>query len=156
MISAETSYDVWQYLFKTYANPSRARIRVCGSLFLKPQKVTQSITNIISSYIKHLSDQLAATWIIIDDDELALYIFNGVTVENKWITDSLWSRESIVPKELPTLYDPANLLSQGITVSLRSHESTVPRNYWLSTIPWIYHLLRRDPCKTDRLWYSLL
>ena len=57
VISADTSFVIWQYLYKTYAKPSRTRLMSLRESLAKASKGMHSIT-LYLQYIKHLCDQL--------------------------------------------------------------------------------------------------
>nr|XP_016509661.1 PREDICTED: uncharacterized protein LOC107827114 [Nicotiana tabacum] len=100
-----------QYLNKTYAKLSRARLMRIREILSKASKGIQSITYDLQ-FIKHLCDQFAVAGSPLDDDEIALHVFNGLPSKYKGLTYFLYSRDT--PISFDEIY--AKLVDYEITL----------------------------------------
>nr|XP_048327591.1 uncharacterized protein LOC125421855 [Ziziphus jujuba var. spinosa] len=95
--TAKTSRDLWNKLSVTYAKPSRARIIRLRERLVKPQG-SRNITNYMFD-IKGAADELALLNAPLKDEEITIYVINGLNSDLKEISAAIRSRDTEISFE---------------------------------------------------------
>ena len=91
--TAQTSHDAWTKLKNLYASRSRTRAMQLKEELTLIQHGTRSITEYLHA-VKALADKIAIIDHPISDDDLTLYVFNGLGPYFREITAPIRARES--------------------------------------------------------------
>ena len=89
--NAEMSMEAWKTLTRLYASRSRTRVMQLKEDLTLLQRGSQSITEFLHS-VKNIADELALIDAPVTNDDLTLYILNGLGLEYREIVAPIRTR----------------------------------------------------------------
>lgn len=89
--NAETSMEAWKTLTRLYASRSRTRVMQLKEDLTLLQRGSRSVTEFLHS-VKHIADELALIDAPVPNDDLTLYILNGLGSEYREIVAPIRTR----------------------------------------------------------------
>ncbi|CAJ2642194.1 unnamed protein product [Trifolium pratense] len=90
--SCDTARQLWLAIEAKYANPSRAHVMSLKNQLQRSRKGSQTVTEFLFQ-IKRVADELAVLDATISDDDITLYVLNGLGSEYRDIAASIRTRE---------------------------------------------------------------
>ena len=96
--STTTSHEAWQKLETTFANRSRTRMLSLHNILMKTTKGSQFIIEYMQT-VKIITNDLALIGYPLSEDEIILYVLNGLSNDFKELSVTIQARDSLVTFE---------------------------------------------------------
>ncbi|OMP03343.1 Reverse transcriptase, RNA-dependent DNA polymerase [Corchorus capsularis] len=93
--SSNTSREAWQTLSKMFANKSRSRVMDLKNTLTNTKRGTQSVSEYLQ-FMKHIAAEINLAGANVEEDELVLYILNGLGSEFREISANIRARDSSI------------------------------------------------------------
>lgn len=90
--SCDTARQLWLAIEAKYANPSRAHVMSLKNQLQRSRKGSQTVTEFLFQ-VKRIADELAVLDAAISDDDITLYVLNGLGSDYRDIAASIRTRE---------------------------------------------------------------
>ncbi|PNX93879.1 hypothetical protein L195_g017041 [Trifolium pratense] len=90
--SCDTARQLWLAIEAKYADPSRAHVMSLKNQLQRSRKGSQTVTEFLFQ-IKRVADELAVLDATISDDDITLYVLNGLGSEYRDIAASIRTRD---------------------------------------------------------------